>query len=175
MTRKHWLLIGFIALAVTAATATAAVAYGDDVAQLRRATARFQRLEVADAAGYGKFLNCMANPGQGAMGQHYVNGPLLEDGQIELDRPEALLYEPGPNGQMKLVGVEYIVFVSAWDTSHAAPPTLFGRSFAITDNPALGVPPFYALHVWSWRNNPSGQFSDWNPNVSCANAPAADY
>jgi len=24
--------------------------------------------------------------------------------------------------------------------------------------------------VWAYRDNPSGTFSDWNPNVSCAAA-----
>jgi hypothetical protein len=30
-----------------------------------------------------------------------------------------------------------------------------------------GIPPFYALHVWAWRPNPSGVFADWNTKVSC--------
>jgi hypothetical protein len=29
------------------------------------------------------------------------------------------------------------------------------------------IPAFYELHVWAWKNNPSGMFTDWNPNVSC--------
>ena len=28
-------------------------------------------------------------------------------------------------------------------------------------------PAFYELHVWAWRDNPSGVFVDWNPRVSC--------
>lgn len=23
------------------------------------------------------------------------------------------------------------------------------------------------LHVWTWKHNPSGQFSEWNPTVHC--------
>src|SRR5262245_2631826 len=38
--------------------------------------------------------------------------------------PEALMYEPEPNGQLRLGGVEYIVSQEAWDAEHAEPPTL---------------------------------------------------
>ncbi len=31
-----------------------------------------------------------------------------------------------------------------------------------------GLPPFYELHAWIWKRNPSGTFSDWNPRVSCS-------
>lgn len=30
------------------------------------------------------------------------------------------------------------------------------------------VDPFYELHVWHWRDNPSGMVADYNPAVSCA-------
>ena len=32
----------------------------------------------------------------------------------------------------------------------------------------FGLPAFYSLHAWIWKHNPSGTFSMWNPNVSCA-------
>jgi hypothetical protein len=32
-----------------------------------------------------------------------------------------------------------------------------------------GIPAFYALHVWAWRDNPGGPFADWNSTVSCRN------
>ena len=31
----------------------------------------------------------------------------------------------------------------------------------------FGLPPFYELHVWAWRDNPNGSFVDWNTRVSC--------
>ena len=31
----------------------------------------------------------------------------------------------------------------------------------------FGLPAFYELHVWAWKNNPSGMFYEWNPHVSC--------
>ena len=33
-------------------------------------------------------------------------------------------------------------------------------------SPALNEP-FYLLHVWQWKYNPSGRFVDWNPRVVC--------
>ena len=33
-----------------------------------------------------------------------------------------------------------------------------------------GLPDFYAMHAWIWKNNPLGMNNDWNPNVTCAYA-----
>ena len=33
-----------------------------------------------------------------------------------------------------------------------------------------GVAPYYEVHAWVWKHNPSGRlFADWNPRVSCSN------
>src|SRR5712675_448966 len=63
---------------------------------------------AASALGYDQFLGCVSGPDHGAMGVHYVNGPLVVDGLIDVSRPEALIYEP-LNGRLRLVGVEFIV------------------------------------------------------------------
>jgi hypothetical protein len=31
----------------------------------------------------------------------------------------------------------------------------------------FGLPAFYTLHVWAWKDNPSGAFVNWHPKVSC--------
>ena len=50
--------------------------------------------------------------------------------------------------------------------------TLGGQLFSFTNAPnRSGLPAFYELHVWAWRDNPTGVFSDMNPTVSCAGAP----
>ena len=88
-----------------------------------------------------------------------------------VEEPELLLYEPEKNGQLRLVGLEYVVLKSAWDATHSSPPSLFGQQFNFTDAPnRYGLPPFYSLHAWIWKNNPAGMFAMWNPDVSCANA-----
>src|SRR5262249_45359719 len=38
----------------------------------------------------------------------------LLNGTIDVNHPQALTYEPSPNGKMELVGVEFITFASAW-------------------------------------------------------------
>jgi hypothetical protein len=135
--------------------------------EVRRATTRFQDVAAATAAGYAPFLGCVSGPQEGAMGVHYVNGDLVGDGEIDGARPEALIYEPGRDG-LRLVGVEYIVIAAAWDARHKTPPTLMGQVFHYNTAPnRYGIPAFYALHVWAWRDNPSGPFADWNPRVSC--------
>ena len=92
---------------------------------------------------------------------------MINDGVLDPERPELLVYEP-KDGQLHLVAVEYIVFAEAWDETHSAPPSLLGQLFHYYDSPnRFGLPAFYELHVWAWRQNPKGAFVDWNPRVSC--------
>lgn len=136
------------------------------IASLRGATARFHRVEVALEEGYAPFGGCFSDPIEGGMGYHYANEALIADPAIDPLRPELLVYESRPNGELRLVAVEYITFVSAWHgAGNVAPPALFGQEFHV--NPDLLEEPFYVLHAWAWKNNPSGILSDWNPNVTC--------
>ncbi len=139
-----------------------------DLATLRAATARFQQFEQADPAGYSLlFLDaCLVDPSgadRGAMGYHYVNTGLL-DATVDVATPEALLYEPDADGRNRLVGVEYVIPKADWP--HAEPPRLFGRDFTLNGFD------LWALHVWAWKDNPSGRYADWNPDVSCEHATA---
>lgn len=135
--------------------------------EVRRATEKYQDVSAATSAGYALFLGCVSSPQDGAMGIHYVNGDLVGDGKLDAARPEALMYEP-KGGKMKLVGVEYIVIAAAWDQANKTPPTLMGQLFHYNTSPnRYGIPAYYALHVWAWRQNPRGVFMDWNPRVSC--------
>ena len=132
------------------------------LAELRQATAQFHNFGKAIDAEYTfLFMNMCMQSNQGGMGFHYVNTGLL-DNVVEISRPEALLYEPGPNGQRRLVGVEYVIPKDAWTST--TPPELFGQQFTLN---AFGL---WALHVWIWKHNPNGMFADWNPNVSCEHA-----
>jgi hypothetical protein len=145
-----------------------------ELAQARRATAPFHDLAVADAAGYNtrvfdkNGIDCIAQPGQGAMGVHFLNAGLLTPYPDALT-PTVLMYEPMPDGAMRLVGAEYIVFRSAWEGLFpGTTPKLFGQPFhLVREGNRYGLPDFYALHVWLWRPNRSGLFADWNPAVRC--------
>jgi hypothetical protein len=137
------------------------------VEEVRRATGRFNEAAAARAAGYAPFLGCVSGPQGGAMGVHFVNGELVNDGALDPQRPEAMIYE-AKDGRLQLVGVEYIVLADAWNAKNKTPPTLMGQTFHHTGSPnRYGIPAFYALHVWAWRHNPHGMFVDWNPQVSC--------
>ena len=106
--------------------------------------------------------------GQGNMGIHYVNGDLVGDGQIDPSHPEAVLYEHTASG-LQLTAVEYIVTKDAW--KGAQPPELAGHPFMLITAPnRFGLPDFYALHVWVWKDNPTGTYRPWNPDVHCPNA-----
>jgi len=148
----------------------------DDV---RGATARYHRLAVATAQGYGLLTDkngiaCIANPGVGAMGVHYVNGDLVGTTEVNPRTPEALVYEPEKNGQLRLVAVEYVTFQAQWDATHTARPTLFGQPFMLTpEGNRFGLPAFYSLHAWIWKHNPAGMFAMWNPTVHCNSAAGA--
>ena len=172
-----------LVLAVVAATAVAvasaralAGAGGSSLAAARAATAQYHQLDVATGDGYGLFTDaagiaCIDNQPVGTMGIHYVNLGLVLDPAIDATTPEALVYEPESNGTLRLVALEYVVFQDAWDATHSSPPSLFGHRFGLVGSPnRYGLPPFYELHAWVWKHNPSGTFFEWNPKVSCAAA-----
>jgi hypothetical protein len=31
----------------------------------------------------------------------------------------------------------------------------------------FGLPSFYTLHVWAWKENPTGMFVNWHSKISC--------
>ncbi|HZL95691.1 MAG TPA: hypothetical protein VFB99_18690, partial [Vicinamibacterales bacterium] len=133
---------------------------------VRRATEVFRDVRNA-APDYGPILGCVSGPDQGAMGVHFANPALLEDDVLDKAHPEALIYE-FKNGVARLVGVEFIVIADLWHVNHATqdPPVLEGQLLQFVDSPnRFGLPAFYELHVWAWRDNPNGAFADWNPRV----------
>ena len=130
---------------------------GSIFATLRRVTARYHDLDVAKSDGFVLLHECETRPAEGPVGVVYVNFARLLDGNINPELPDALIYEPGPNG-LKLAGVEFAVP----NTGQPAPQFL-GTTFQREDE--FGV---YALHAWVWRNNPNGIFAEVNPKISCA-------
>lgn len=135
---------------------------------VRESTERFQDVEVAKAEGYALQFGCVSGSDSGAMGMHFVNGPLVGDGELDVTRPEIVIYEPLPNGKLKLIGADYLVLADAWNAKHASPPELMGQLFHLFDAPnRFGLPSFYTLHVWAWKDNPTGAFVNWHANVSC--------
>ncbi|MEP6666217.1 MAG: hypothetical protein ABJA81_07210 [Nocardioidaceae bacterium] len=155
--------------------ATAAATRQSPVAAARDATRRFRSFRTAKHHGYGLFkdadgIACIAMPGMGAMGIHFVNGSLVGTPNVQLKHPEALVYAR-ENGHRRLVALEYVVLRKAWNKEHgrnAPRPRLYGQrfNFAPAGN-RFGLPPFYSLHAWIWKHNPAGRFAMFNPAVHC--------
>jgi hypothetical protein len=137
---------------------------------VRESTERFKNVSVAKGEGYALQFGCVSGPDSGAMGLHYVNGALVGSGVIDATRPQIVIYEPSPNGGLKLIGADYLVLADMWNAQHPeGPPQLMGQLFHLFESPnRFGLPAFYTLHVWAWKDNPNGAFVNWHPNVSCA-------
>jgi hypothetical protein len=138
------------------------------VEKVREATAPFRDVRNVPA-GYGPALGCVSGPLTGAMGVHFINESLVGDATLDPARPEALIYE-SRDGATRFVGVEFIVLFDVWHETHGLqdPPTLEGQLLHFNETPnRFGLPAFYELHVWAWRDNPLGTFADWNSRVSC--------
>ena len=135
---------------------------------VRESTERFKDVSAAQTAGYYLQFGCVSGPDSGAMGMHFVNFPLVMDGALDATRPEIVIYEPKPDGRLQLIGADYLVLADAWNASHSAPPQLMGQLFHYFEAPnRFGLPAFYSLHVWAWKENPTGAFVNWHSNVSC--------
>jgi hypothetical protein len=138
------------------------------VEQVRDATRRFQDPNVALNEGYVPTFGCVTGSSEGVMGVHFVNFGKVGDPTLDIAQPELLVYEPQPNNRFRLVAADYLVLADAWDAANPGPPQLAGQLFHYFESPnRFGLPAFYTLHVWAWRDNPQGTFANWNPNVSC--------
>jgi hypothetical protein len=180
------------------------------LAEVRAATERFRDVTVALAEGYiapdgmCDTAPMMGRPASdGAMGIHYFRPDLLgitappnprvngNGTHTDFRMPSILIYEPQADGSLELVAVENLVFREAWHAAgHEQPPSFHGVVYdSMADDPATAVDeahmfePHYDRHVWIYRDNPSGVFAPFNPNVTCehqkgghqhaaANAPA---
>ena len=170
---KISILLGFALLVVSIAPAMASAGQSE-LAEVRRATAQFHQVEAAIEAGYELgYVNgdgdriitgCIAHPSDGAMGFHYFNKELIDDLEVDVLKPEGLVYAPQRNGRLKLVAVEWIVPGAGSNPPGVdVAPSVLGMDMHILV-PAVG---FYIQHAWVWSHNPSGMFNDWNPEVVC--------
>ena len=171
--RSRLFAMGLVAVAVLAPTTPAVATDIKDgtLAQARAATAKFHNIDRALEAGYVQASPC--EPGQG---YHYVNFALAgDDGRLDVSQPEVLLYEPGPNGKLRLVGVEYVRFYPSFSAPKTPPyvrdangPSMFGVDFhGPMAGHAPGMPDHHELHVWVWRHSPEGMFEARNSRIVC--------
>ena len=165
---------------------------------LRKLNERFSDVNVALAEGYvadpsGMCVTAdmVGEPAtNGAMGIHYFRPDLLGLKQApgratgtgmhtDFTKPAILMYEPQADGTLKLVGIENLVWTAAWqDAGKTSAPAYLGQDyFQMTDDPntpideAHGFESHYDLHIWLYRDSPSGVFSQFNAGVTCDHAP----
>jgi hypothetical protein len=154
------LLLASLALIPACSDDTMTTALSPELQQLKEKTAPYQDITAAETAGWDTPITpCWYDHTAGGMGYHYAKATQI-DGTVSALDPEVLIYEPKSDGAMQLVGMEYIVPIDAWSGSGA--PSLFGQEYIRFDD--FGI---YALHVYLWKDNPSGMFAPWNPDISC--------
>ncbi len=183
VTRPQYSLIGLLALMSVwpspalaqdhqshAVTSQSGHQRGDLVKLVRESTARFRDVAAAEAEEYFLQFGCVSGPDAGAMGLHFVKMPLVFDGELDATNPEIVIYEPTSNGRLRLIGADYLVLKADWEAKHPGegPPQLMGQLFHLFESPnRFGLPEFYTLHVWAWKDNPTGTFVNWHARVSC--------
>lgn len=196
MVSLHRTLTFSLALSAVGACGTTAVNADEasEIAAVRAAIEKYQDVNAALADGYipdpsGHCVTAEAEglPAElGGMGIHYLNPELLQitateprvDGNsihTDFQKPSVLLYEPQADGSLELVGAENLVFQKAWEEAgNTSPPVFADRVWdTMADDPstaadeAHGFAPHYDLHVWTFRENPSGGLMPFNPNVTC--------
>lgn len=146
-------------LLVTGAVPVALAASGSLTDHVRSADARFADVKKAIAEGYTP-IPCADDAGGGSMGVHYVNMDQIKSDAVDINKPQAILYEPQSDGSFKLMAVEYF--------TTKGPADLEGHLFNYMATPnRWGLPAEYTLHVWAWRKNPAGDHADWNMDASC--------
>jgi len=124
------------------------------LASARKATARFHRVEQAEAEGYVNLNFC--EEGEGC---HWLN-PSLLDGQFDPTKPEILLYLPDGD-EWRSVGVESVVKLSL--SPGVAPEGLPGDTDQWReDSEGVGL---WELTAWIWLHNPNGMFEQHNPRA----------
>jgi hypothetical protein len=140
------------------------------------ATKKYKYFEtVKREKGWDLVTTCVSGNETGAMGIHIVNSSRTVTGKIDPKAPAALIYEPQANGDLVLVGVEFIHDAATWaKLNPKGPPTpsVDGHLMNLVDEPnRYGLPAFYEMHVWAFQENPKGAFADWNTHVTCEKQP----
>ena len=141
----------------------------DLVKVVREATERFRDVAAAEAEGYQLLFGCVSGPDSGAMGLHYVNLALVGDGELDPAKPEIVIYEPSHRTDASSSSAR-ISWCSRMPGTRRASGRLNSWDSSCTclrARTASGCRAFYTLHVWAWKENPTGMFVNWHSKISC--------
>ncbi len=92
------------------------------IRQVRQHTARFQDFHEAIRENYFLGFGCVSGSDQGAMGLHFINMEIVKSGVIDVTQPQIILYEPMPDGSLKLTGADFLVDAAQWDSDKTHGP-----------------------------------------------------
>lgn len=188
--------IAAIGLATIAAPSTAAAHdVAAEIEKVRVATLKYNDIKVALAEGFvpappGDCITAAKEglpPAWGGMGIHYIHPAMLkikgaepkvhgDSTHTDFMKPAILLYDPQADGSMKLVGVENLVFLHAWQQAgNQAPPTFAGRSYdtmadssSTPHDEAHNFEPHMDQHIYFAKGaNPRDQLNPFHPSVTC--------
>ena len=161
--QDFWRAGALAVLSLVAVAPAVAADVGPPLAEhVRLANRRFEDASAALAEGYTA-IPCFDGVDGVVTAMHYVNATYLKDEMPAIGRPQALLYEPGDDGRLDLVAVEYIAF--------KGPTWMEGQAYSLVSAPnRYGLVPFYALLVWTGEPNPRGMLVDKRPNFTCEQA-----
>jgi hypothetical protein len=133
------------------------------LANVRKATARYNNEDKAEADGYLPTDHWVPE-----MGYHHVN-PSLIDGTINHLEPEVLVYQrnPADPDERRLGAVEYMIPKSAvsddkseLDDAFPGVDADYWHELTLPDGSS-----FWTLHAWIWYPNPEGVFHAHNSRV----------
>lgn len=125
----------------------------DQLARVKRATARYRDVNKALADGYTDINVVLPN-----MGRHFLKTPIL-DAAFDVEQPELLVYSPDKKGRLQLVAVEYAVPLNL---ATEAPAGFRGAADSWFANQQFQL---WTLHAWVWKENPQGVFHPTNRRV----------
>ena len=92
----------------------------------------------------------------------------LDTARLVADKEDLLALERGARADAELAELRLGVLAETWHKTHKETPEMMGQLFHLFDAPnRFGLPAFYTLHVWAWKENPQGAFVNWHSNVSC--------
>lgn len=135
-----------------------------ELAQVRRATARYHNIANAYADGYIEVDPPFDPPG---IGCHLwdLNALFGDMGLIDLNRPELLIYNncsQDAGGRAELRAVEYARPCDGLCNADNLPDGFSGDEDVWE---VFGDNLLWTLHVWVWRHNPDGIFVKVNPRI----------
>ena len=134
-----------------------------ELAAARRATAKYHDFQQAVADGFVQATPCIEGEGI-----HFRAPDEFPDANLDCvfdpEDPELLHYVPKPNGELQLVGVEYLIPKSCPGLA-TQPPEGFSGDADEWESEIGGT--VWALNAFIWRGVPEGVFAFRSDKINC--------